>query len=164
MTATRGVVQPQTDPVPLHICLRGGDSDGDLAVVEMVLDPGSGPPLHLHPTHGEGFYVLAGQLTVQIGQEIVSGGPGTWAFAPPHTQHTLANLTDEPVRLLCVFAPAGFERRFVRILAQQAGQSPPARSAAEQETRILGPFLTARATGTGGATSEPNPRRPSGHQ
>jgi hypothetical protein len=74
MTATRGVVQSQTDPVPLRICLRGDDSDGDLAVVEMVLDPGSGPLLHLHPTHGEGFYVLAGQLTVQIDQEVVSGG------------------------------------------------------------------------------------------
>jgi quercetin dioxygenase-like cupin family protein len=149
MTATRGVVQPQSNPVPLRICLRGEDSDGGLGVVEMVLDPATGPPLHLHPTHGEGFYVLAGELTVQIGEEIVSGGPGTWAFAPKDTPHTLANLTEQEVRLLCVFAPAGFERRFDRILAEQAGQQPPERSAAERETRTLGPPLMARATGSG---------------
>jgi hypothetical protein len=59
----------------------------------------------------------------------------------------LANLTTQEVRLLYVFAPAGFERRFERILAEQAGQQPPERSAAEQETRTLGPPLTARAPG-----------------
>jgi hypothetical protein len=75
MTATRGVVQPQTDPVPLRICLRGDDSDGDLAVVEMVLDPGSGLRcICTRPT---------------------------------------ANLTDQPVRLLCAFAPAGQETRIL---------------------------------------------------
>jgi uncharacterized RmlC-like cupin family protein len=115
----------------------------------MVLDPATGPPLHLHPTHGEGFYVLAGELTVQIGDEIVSGGPGTWAFAPKDTPHTLANLTEQEVRLLCVFAPAGFERRFDRILAEQAGQQLPEQSAAERETRTLGPPLMARETGSG---------------
>jgi quercetin dioxygenase-like cupin family protein len=147
MTTTRGVVQTQTKPVPLRICLNSADSDGGVAVVEMVLDPATGPPLHLHPTHGEGCYVLTGQPTVQIGGQIVSGGPGTWAFAPRNTPHTLAKLTSQEVRLLCVFAPAGFERRFERILAEQAGQQPPERSAAEQETRTLGPPLTARAPG-----------------
>jgi quercetin dioxygenase-like cupin family protein len=144
MTVIRGVVRRETMPGRVRMCLRGEDSAGGLAVVELVLDPATGPPLHLHPTHGEGFYVLAGELTLQIGDEIVSGGPGTWAFAPKDTPHTLANLTDQEVRLLCVFAPAGFERRFERILAKQAGQQPPERSAAERETRTLGPPLTAR--------------------
>jgi hypothetical protein len=106
MTTTRGVVQPPTDPVPLRIRLRGEDSGERLAVVEMALDPASGPPLHLHPTHGEGFYVLAGELTLQLGEEI------------------------------------GFERRFERILAEQAGRQPPEPSAAERETRMIGPPLT----------------------
>jgi len=154
MTATRGVVQPQTDPVPLRIRLRGEDSGERLAVVEMVLDPASGPPLHLHPTHGEGFYVLAGELTVQLGEEIVTGGPGTWVFAPPDTPHTLANLTDQEVRLLCVFAPAGFERRFERILAERAGRQPPEPSAAERETRMIGPPLRARADEASGRVAD----------
>lgn len=150
MSTARGFVQPQTSPLPLRICLRSSDSDGGLSVVEMVLDPGTGPPLHVHPTHGEGFYVLAGELTVQVGEEIVAGGPGTWAYAPKDTQHTLANLTDQATRVLCVFAPAGFERRFERILAEQAGEPLPEPSTAV--THMLGPPLTERASGSGGAS------------
>jgi quercetin dioxygenase-like cupin family protein len=110
MTDMRGVVQLDTPPAPLLIRLTSRDCDGALGVVEMELGPGAlGPPLHLHPTHGEGFYVLDGQLTVQVGEQIVTGRPGSWMFAP---RHTLANHTDAPTRVLCVFAPGGFERRF----------------------------------------------------
>ncbi|TCC55204.1 cupin domain-containing protein [Kribbella pittospori] len=41
--------------------------------------------MHLHPTHAEGFYVPAGELTVQLGDEVLTGGPGTWACAPKNT-------------------------------------------------------------------------------
>lgn len=100
----------------------------------------AGPLLHVHPTHGEGFYVLAGELTFQVGDEIVSGGPGTWVFAPRDTPHTLANLSDQDARLLCVFAPGGFERRFERMIAQQTGQQLPGEmSEAERATRMVGP-------------------------
>jgi quercetin dioxygenase-like cupin family protein len=78
--------------------------------------------------------MFGGVLTVQLGKEAAFGGPGAWAFAPPDTLHTLANLTEQPVKLLCVFAPAGLERRSEHMLAQQAGQPPPERSAVERET------------------------------
>ncbi|WP_433781385.1 cupin domain-containing protein [Actinomycetospora sp. CA-101289] len=102
----------------------------------------SGPPLHLHPTHGEGFYVLSGVLTVQLGDRIDTVGPGGWAFAPVGTPHTLANLAAADARVLCVFAPGGFERRFERMLAadpEGAGLVGPAE--AEAATRVLGPPL-----------------------
>ena len=72
----------------LRILLGEADSDGALGVVEMTLSPGvSGPPLHLHPTHAEAFYVLAGQLSLQVGEEVVTGGPGTWACAHKDVPH-----------------------------------------------------------------------------
>jgi quercetin dioxygenase-like cupin family protein len=144
MSTAHGLIQPPSSPLPLRICLNSDDSDGELGVVELVLDPGTGPPLHVHPTHGEGFYVLTGELTVQVGEQIVTGAPGTWAFAPKDIAHTLANLSDQETRVLCVFAPAGFERRFERMLAEQAGQPLPEPSTAG--TRVLGPPLTARAS------------------
>jgi uncharacterized cupin superfamily protein len=53
----------------LRILLGEADCDGALGVVEMALSPGvSGPPLHLHPTHAEAFYVLAGELSLQVGE------------------------------------------------------------------------------------------------
>ena len=85
-------------------------------MVEMALSSGvSGPPLHLHPTHAEAFYVLAGQLSLQVGEEVVTGGPGTWACAPKDVPHTLGNFGTDEGRLLCMFAPGGFERRFERM-------------------------------------------------
>jgi quercetin dioxygenase-like cupin family protein len=128
----------------LRVLLDAAHSDGALGVVEMEFGAGgAGPPLHVHPTHGEGFYVLAGEMTLQLGDEIVTAGPGTWAFAPRDTPHTLANRSAHPARLLCVFAPGGFERRFARMLAESTGTDPGlALSPAERATRLIGPPLS----------------------
>lgn len=142
MTHLPGVVRldPSSAP-PLAVLLAGADSDGALGVVEMTMDPGTaGPPLHLHPTHGEGFFVLGGRLTVQVGEDVVRGGPGSWMFAPRNTPHTLGNHGADPVRFLCLFAPGGFERRFERMLAAQTGAVVPDELAeAERATTLLGP-------------------------
>lgn len=107
----------------------------------MTMDAGAaGPPLHVHPTHGGGFYVLAGTLTFQVGDRVVTGGPGTWVFAPRHAPHTLANHSAEMARVLCVFAPAGFERRFERMLGEAGTEE---QSEAERATRLLGPPIPA---------------------
>ena len=43
---------------------------------EMSLTPnGHAPPLHVHPTHGEGFLVLSGVLSFQLGDQVITGGP-----------------------------------------------------------------------------------------
>jgi quercetin dioxygenase-like cupin family protein len=144
MTVSIGVAQIGPSTSPLRIRLRSLDSAGELGVVELEMTPGSeGPPLHVHPTHSEGFYVLAGLPTFQVGADLVTGGPGTWVFAPRNAAHALANHGSETARLLCVFAPGGFERRFERMLAEQAGLEIAAEIAelaeAERSTRVVGP-------------------------
>ena len=70
MRFDRGIIVRPAAGETLRVLLDSSDSDSALSVVEMVLAVGSGgPPLHLHPTHAEGFYVLAGELTVQLGDE-----------------------------------------------------------------------------------------------
>jgi mannose-6-phosphate isomerase-like protein (cupin superfamily) len=49
------------------VCRRGADSDAQLALNDEVLPPGYGPSLRVHPSNAEGFYVLDGALTVQLG-------------------------------------------------------------------------------------------------
>jgi quercetin dioxygenase-like cupin family protein len=145
VTFSGGIIRPASAGEPLRVLMGGADCDNAMSVVEMILAPGSaGPPLHLHPTHAEGFYVLAGQLSVQLGDEVITGGPGTWACAPKNTPHTLGNLGDEEVRLLCMFAPGGFERRFQRMLADPADAAGALAelSEAERRTQLLGPPLT----------------------
>ncbi len=159
MTDLPGVIRPGRANDPLRILLNSADSSGELGVVELEMEAGSsGPPLHRHPTHGEGFYVLQGLLTFQIGRQVVTAEPRTFLFAPQGTPHTLANFGAAPGRLLCVFAPGGFERRFERMLARHGGSDVPAEllelADAERATALIGPPLTPPAS-TGDNAREP---------
>ena len=137
----------------LTVLLSTLDGRAGCGLVEMVLGPGApGPPLHVHPTHGEGFYVVSGLLTLQVGQVVHDGPPGTWAFAAPDVPHALANHGTDPVRVLCLFTPGGFERRFERMLAQQRVEAVPPELAetteAERATRAVADPISAPARGS----------------
>src|SRR5262249_56826698 len=70
--------------LPVNVRLRGQHSGGQLAVIEIVVGADNGgPPLHVHPEHAEGFYILDGELEVQVGEEVVTGSAGAFFFAPP---------------------------------------------------------------------------------
>jgi uncharacterized cupin superfamily protein len=128
----------------MRILLRAADADGSLGAVEMLLQPGdNGPPLHAHRIHAESFYVLAGEVTLRVGDDRVTGGPGTWACAPRTTPHTLANFGFEQARVLCLFSPGGFERRFHRMVASDEEREALAELAeAERQTEVLGPPMS----------------------
>jgi mannose-6-phosphate isomerase-like protein (cupin superfamily) len=77
MTNGRGVIHRPGTEADLRILLAERDCDGALGAVEMAFAPGdTGAPLHVHPTHAEAFYVLAGDLSLQVGDEIVTRGSG----------------------------------------------------------------------------------------
>jgi quercetin dioxygenase-like cupin family protein len=98
-----------------EVLLRGEETGGQVAIVENRLPPQwAGPPLHKHD-FDEGFYVLEGEITFQVGPEVVVRRVGEVAFAPRNAVHTLANHSDEPARYVLVITPAGFERYFARM-------------------------------------------------
>ena len=86
----------------------------------------------------------SGPLRILPSADVVTGAPGTWAFAPRGTPHTLANLGAQPVRLLCLFAPGGLERRFQRMLDPDAFVEA---TESERATRVVGPPLSEGGTG-----------------
>jgi quercetin dioxygenase-like cupin family protein len=111
---------------PVNVRLRGEHSDGHLAVIEIVVTAANaGPPLHVHPNHAEGFYILEGELEVQVGDEVVTGSAGSFFYAPPGTAHTFANFSGRDARMLVLCTPAGFETYFDQ-LAAGVPASPPA--------------------------------------
>jgi quercetin dioxygenase-like cupin family protein len=110
---------------PPKVLLRSEQTGGEVAVVEVVASVGrTGPPLH-HHDFDESFYVLDGELTFQLAEELFTRGPGELAFAPRGAIHTYANLSGADARALIVITPAGFERYFDRIAARAAGVDPP---------------------------------------
>ena len=108
-----------------RVLLRSEESNGQVSVIQTAPQPGAGPPLH-HHDFDEAFYVLEGELTFQLRDEVVRAGPGDLVFAPRGVPHTFANLSDAPARQLIVCTPAGFERYFARRAAESEGIDPPA--------------------------------------
>ena len=114
-----------TERAPIRVLLRGEQSGGVVSVIESGSLPGfGGPPLH-HHDFDEAFYVLEGELTFQLGDELTVAGPGSLVFAARGSHHTLANRSSAGARYLIVCTPGGFERYFARMAAERVGAEPP---------------------------------------
>jgi quercetin dioxygenase-like cupin family protein len=110
---------------PPRVLLRSEETDGRIAMIESTMPPGAaGPPLHTH-AFDETFFVLDGELTFQVGDEVRVARAGEVAFALGGVPHTLANQSADAARFLIVCALAGFEREFGRRAAAIAGVDPP---------------------------------------
>jgi quercetin dioxygenase-like cupin family protein len=130
------------EPGPPRVLLRGEESEERIAVIESTLRAGApGPPLHTH-AFDETFFVLEGELTLQLRDELTVVRSGEAAFARGNTPHTLANRSGAPARFLIVFTPAGFERELARRAAALAGTEPPAWAMKPiPEVTVIGPRI-----------------------
>ena len=75
----------------------------------------AGHPPHVHSREEEGFYVLEGEITFEIGGERLVAGAGTFANMSVGTPHSLKNESDRPAKMLVSVAPAGLERMFFEV-------------------------------------------------
>lgn len=92
--------------------VTGADTDGKYALWESIVPPGGGPPPHIHSREEEGFYVLEGEITFQIGEKRVVATAGMFANMSAGTPHSFKNESDKPARMLISVAPAGLEEMF----------------------------------------------------
>ena len=86
--------------------LSGQDTSGDYCVYDTVRSVKGGPPLHMHRSQDEWFYVRHGEFKLQVGAERFRLKPGDSVFGPRGVPHTFAALTDSSA-LLVAFQPAG---------------------------------------------------------
>jgi quercetin dioxygenase-like cupin family protein len=114
----------------------GEDTNGNYALWEAVVLPDGGPPLHVHSREEEGFYVLEGEITFQVGDKRLVAGPGVFANMPVGTPHSFKNESGKTARLLISVAPAGLEKMFFEFgvpLAEGATTAlPPTREEIEK--------------------------------
>jgi mannose-6-phosphate isomerase-like protein (cupin superfamily) len=123
-----GAAPDQVLPVAgdgINVLLRGEESDGRVSIMDNVVPADAkGPFLHTHD-FDEAFYVVAGEITFQLGDELIAARAGELAFARGGAAHTFANRSGEAARFVIVCTPAGFERYFARMAAERAGEEPP---------------------------------------
>jgi len=95
----------------------GDETDGTWALLEHSLPPEfAGPPLHWHKITYQGFYVLEGRVTFQIGTQIFTSDAGAFVSVPARTLHTFHNQQNQPARVLETIIPSGFENSFKEIV------------------------------------------------
>src|SRR5829696_3571855 len=87
-------------------------SGGSLTIEEWGLPPGMMIPPHTHSREDECNFVLEGELTCDVGGEIVVAPVGSYVVKPRNVPHALCNTGTEPVRVLEILTPGGFEGYF----------------------------------------------------
>jgi quercetin dioxygenase-like cupin family protein len=128
----------------------GDQTGGRLSLVEHLVPAGSASPWHVHHTEDESFYVVEGHLTVVVGEQRLSLGPGGYAFGPRDIPHAF-RVEDESVARILLFTTSGDFANFILAASEPAAaptlpepQEPDvarlAALAAAHGTEILGPF------------------------
>jgi mannose-6-phosphate isomerase-like protein (cupin superfamily) len=115
MSTTRGFVVPagggrrvesSTPGRYFDLKLLGRQTDGSIMVFEETLPPGTASLHHLHHDSDEFAWVVAGEITFKIGDEITVGGAGTCAFMPRETPHAWKNTGADVARVVFLYTPA----------------------------------------------------------
>lgn len=114
MNATKGIVVPAGGGKHLDmgapgrfaaLKLLGQDTNQSVMVFEETVPVGTKSLFHLHRDSDEVAFVLAGEITFRIGDDVTVGGPGTCAFLPRHVPHAWKSTGSEPARALFLYVP-----------------------------------------------------------
>jgi mannose-6-phosphate isomerase-like protein (cupin superfamily) len=113
-----------------------------LTLIEQECPPGFATPRHLHHHDDEAFYLLSGTIRVYQGDDEWDAGPGSFVLLSRGRPHAFTVTGTEPVRLLQLTWPGGFERFAAAVAALPPGPPDPVRLtrlAAEHGYQITGP-------------------------
>lgn len=103
-------------------------TNGAIGAVEVGGPGGAVPPLHVHRREDEAFYIIEGDDSVFIGDDVITASPGTWVWGPRDVPHG-CQVHSERGRHLSLMMPGGFEAFFEEV----------ATMAAEYGVELLGP-------------------------
>lgn len=107
--------------------LLNAATDESVMMFEETAPNGTVTTMHIHHDSDEVAYVLSGEITFKIGDEITVGGPGTCAFMPRDVPHAWKSTGVEPGRVLFLYTPGRAGKLFEEMASR------PISSASERE-------------------------------
>jgi mannose-6-phosphate isomerase-like protein (cupin superfamily) len=151
MTASKGFVVPAGGGK--HFAMGAPGRSGALKLLcdqtnqsimmfEEPVPAGTKSWFHLHHNSDEVAWVLEGELTFKIDDEVSVGGPGTCAFFPRSVPHAWKNSGSTTARVLFLYTPAAAGRYVEEMLEHSDAPRSDAerdKALAEHRWELVGP-------------------------
>jgi mannose-6-phosphate isomerase-like protein (cupin superfamily) len=118
------------------------DTDGQMTIVEMTEPPGAQAPLHVHHREDEGFWILEGGATFEVGDTTIEARAGDYLFGPRDIPHRYT-VGDSGCRMLFICTPAGFEDLVMAMSEPAGSRTLPPRSDEEPDMERVGAIAEA---------------------
>jgi quercetin dioxygenase-like cupin family protein len=83
------------------------ETGGQLTIVDVTSPPGEAP-LHVHYRDDEGFWILEGSVTFEVGDTTIEASAGDYVFGPRNIPHRYT-VGDSGCRMLFILVPGGIE-------------------------------------------------------
>jgi quercetin dioxygenase-like cupin family protein len=96
------------------------ETTGSYALFELTIPSGEGMLPHRHPLESEHLYVLEGQLTVRLEDDLVPLGAGQSLFIPREAVHAFHNTAAQPALVLATLSPGFPHEKFFAELGRAA--------------------------------------------
>src|ERR1700682_6703336 len=91
-----------------EIKATAADTGGQLTLVEVTCPPGYQGVRHVHHNEDEAFWVLEGDMDLEVGGRELELHAGDYAFGPRDIPHSFTT-GDSGCRVLFILTPGGFE-------------------------------------------------------
>lgn len=99
-----------------RILISGEQTNGNYAVIDMLVPPGGGPGPHAHKDMQEMFYVVEGEIDFKMEGGTYKAKKGSFVNIPlGGAVHCFKNTTNDIAHLLCTVVPAGLDAFFQEI-------------------------------------------------
>ena len=146
---TKGIVVPagggktyeETPGRVFALKLAAGQTDESIMLFEETVPAGTKSTHHLHHDSDEVVWVLEGEFTFKIGDEVFSGGPGTCAFLPRNVPHAWKSNGPGTGRAVFLYTPGRtgrfIEERFER--EQPLSDAERAQALERYRWEVIGP-------------------------
>ena len=122
--------------------LLGGETADSIMLFEETAPAGTETTFHLHHDSDEVAYVLSGEVTMKIGDEVTVGKAGSCAFFPRNVPHAWKNTGSETARILFLYTPAKAGGFFEERLTSPIGEANSPEAIAQRERHgweVIGP-------------------------
>lgn len=100
------------------------DTGGQVSIIEITEPPGFEAPLHVHHREDEGFLMLEGDATFEIGGTTIEAHAGDYLFGPRDIPHRYS-VGDAGCRILYIMTPGGFENLIIDMSVPAGSRTVP---------------------------------------